>query len=167
MRLSSIKNENNKLIFLPPNHLCMWMLTSWIGKAMEGVKWSKTLKLRNGYIIFTSPIGGANKKWDALQNLHRFPYSSRHRLLIKLLQPETEIMRFTQKQHVQTAKKNPIATVPDRNSMTDFFSTLFIFPYYLPLKTTWLVIPRVFAYVVQWECINIKTSMFSHLQYYV
>jgi hypothetical protein len=37
-----------------------------------------------GYIIFTSPIGGANKKGDALQNLHCFPYSLRHRLLIKL-----------------------------------------------------------------------------------
>jgi hypothetical protein len=47
---------------------------------MEGVKWSKTLKLRKDYIIFTSPIGGANKKGDALQNLHRFPYSLRHRL---------------------------------------------------------------------------------------
>jgi hypothetical protein len=54
------------------------------------VKWSKTLKLWKGYINFTLPLGRANKKGDALQNLHRFPYSSRHRLLIKLEQAETE-----------------------------------------------------------------------------
>jgi hypothetical protein len=31
------------------------------------VKWSKKLKLRKGYIIFTSPVGGGNKKGEALQ----------------------------------------------------------------------------------------------------
>ncbi len=53
-------------------------------KFWDCLKWSKTLKLQKGYIIFTSPIGGANKKVDALKNLHRFPYSLRHRLSIKL-----------------------------------------------------------------------------------
>jgi hypothetical protein len=37
------------------------------------VKWSKTLKLRKGYIIFTSPVGGANKKGEALQICISFP----------------------------------------------------------------------------------------------
>ncbi len=73
---------------------------------MEGVKWSKTLKLPKGYIILTSPVCGANKKGDALQNSHRFPYSSRHRLLIKLEQAETEIRSFTRKLHIQT-ENNP------------------------------------------------------------
>jgi hypothetical protein len=42
----------------------------------------------------------------SLEDLHRFPYSLRHRLLIKLKQPETEIISFTKKLHVQTAN-NP------------------------------------------------------------
>jgi hypothetical protein len=59
------------------------------------------LKLQKGYILFTSPVDGACKKGDTLQNSHGFPYSSRHRLLIKLEQAEMKIMSFTRKLQVQ------------------------------------------------------------------
>jgi hypothetical protein len=36
---------------------------------LKGVKWSKMIKMRKNYIILTSPIGGAYKKGEALQNL--------------------------------------------------------------------------------------------------
>ncbi len=45
--------------------------------------------------VISANTYGANKKGDALQNSHRFPYSSRHRLLIKLEQAETERRSFT------------------------------------------------------------------------
>jgi hypothetical protein len=58
------------------------------------------------YIIFTSPIGGANKKGEDLQKIRNNAYSLRQCLIIKLYKPETEIMSFKGNRHVQIAN-NP------------------------------------------------------------
>ncbi len=83
--------------------------------------------------VISATTNGANKKGDALQNSHRFPYSSRHRLLIKLEQAETEIRNFT-RNYTFKLKRTLDRHSPRQKLNYCFLPNSPIFRYHLPIK---------------------------------